>query len=94
MATAVLTLHLRLPEVHSLKEKRSALRPVLARLHKEYNVSAAEIDLQDHWQEAIIACAMVGNDRVFLEQALLNLKDFTARMWPDLPILDEHLEIW
>jgi len=62
----VLSIHLRLPGCASLKEKRGRLKPLLTRLHKEFDVSAAEMDLQDKWQETIIACGMVGNDRVHL----------------------------
>ena len=67
---ATLTIHLHLPTCASLKEKRGRIKPLLSRLHREFNVSVAEIDLQDTWQEAIIACAMVGNDQGFLQSAL------------------------
>ena len=50
-----LTIHLHLPACSSLKEKRGRLKPLLARLHKEFNVSVAEMDLQDKWTEAILA---------------------------------------
>ena len=94
MFVAVLTIHLQLPECSSLKDKRSRVKPILARLHKEFNISAAEIDLQDRWREAVIACAIVGNDRVFLNNALQGVLDFIIRLWPDLPFLAEHIEIW
>jgi uncharacterized protein YlxP (DUF503 family) len=45
----------------------------MARLHREFNVSVAEMDLQDKWQEAVIVCAMVGNGRGHLESALQNV---------------------
>ncbi len=93
MPVAVLTLHFRLPGCSSLKEKRSLIKPILARLHKEFNVSVAEVDRQDHWQEAIIACGMVSSDRVFLERALQEVRDFAERMWPDLQIIDDRIEI-
>ncbi len=94
MAVAVLTIHLQLPDCSSLKDKRSRVKPILARLHKEFNVSAAEIDLQDRWREMVIACAMIGNDRVFLNNALQAVLEFVSRSWPDLPILNENIEIW
>jgi len=94
MAVAVLTIHLELPDCTSLKDKRSRVKPILTRLHKEFNISAAEVDLQDHWREAVIACAIIGNDRVFLNNALQAVLEFINRMWPDLPIMAEHIEIW
>ena len=44
---ATLTIHLRLPGCASLKEKRGHIKPLLNRLHREFNVSVAEMDLQD-----------------------------------------------
>ena len=93
MVVAVLTIHLQLPGCSSLKDKRSRVKPILTRLHKEFNVSAAEIDLQDHWRDTVIACAMIGNDRVFLNNALQAILEFISRCWPDLPTLAENIEI-
>jgi uncharacterized protein YlxP (DUF503 family) len=59
MAVGLLTLHFHLPGCASLKEKRSRIKPILARLHREFNVSAAELARQDAWQEAVLACALV-----------------------------------
>lgn len=47
MTVAVLTLRLRAPWAHSLKEKRMELKSLLARLRNRFNVSAAETDEQD-----------------------------------------------
>ena len=59
----ILTLHLHIPGCKSLKEKRSQLKPLLSRLHKEFNISVAEMDAHDVWQSTVIACAVVGNDK-------------------------------
>lgn len=94
MAVAVLTVHLQLPDCSSLKDKRSRIKHILARLHKEFNISAAEIDLHDRWREAVIACAVVGNNRVILNNTLQKILEFINRMWPDLPVMAENIEIW
>jgi uncharacterized protein YlxP (DUF503 family) len=94
MPVAVLTLHLHLPACASLKDKRSTIKPILARLHREFNVSTAEVDLQDHWHETVIECAMAGSDRVFLQKALQEVAEYIPRMWPDLPLIREHIETW
>jgi uncharacterized protein YlxP (DUF503 family) len=94
MAVAVLTIHLHLPGCSSLKDKRSRIKPILARLHKEFNLSTAEIDLQDQWREAVIACAIIGSDRVFLNNVLQKVLDYINRMWPDLPVIAENIELW
>lgn len=94
MRVATLILHFQLPACMSLKEKRSQLKPILARLHREFNVSVAEVDRQDHWQEAVLAVGMVGSDAAFLQRALQEVLHFTERSWPDAPLVDHRIEIW
>ncbi len=77
----------------SLKEKRSRLKPLLARLHKEFNLSVAEMELQDKWREAILGCAMVGNERVHLERSLQEVTRWVDTNWPDVELFDDHLEM-
>jgi len=89
----VLSIHLHLPDCASLKEKRGRLKPLLARLHKAFNVSAAEMDLQDNWQETIIACGMVGKDRVHLQQSLQAVAHWVESNWPDMQVVRENLEL-
>ncbi len=90
---ALLTIHLQLPGVTSLKEKRSHIRPVISRLHREFNVSAAEVERLDAWQESVLACCLVSNDRAFAQQSLQTVLDFVERTWPDLPVLDHRIEL-
>lgn len=89
----VLSIHLHLPGCASLKEKRGRLKPLLARLHKEFNVSAAEMEMQDKWQETIIACGMVGNDQVHLEQSLQTVARWVKSNWADMQVVKENLEL-
>ncbi len=89
-----LSLHLHLPGCSSLKEKRGRLKPLLHRLHREFNVSTAEMGLQDAHQEAVICCAMVGNDRAHLEAALQTVARWVQGSWPDGMIEGEKLEIF
>ncbi len=90
---AVLSIHLRLHACDSLKEKRGRIKPLMARLRREFNISVAELDLQDQWHESIIACAMVGNERAHLESALQTVEKWVEANWPDGMIIDEQIEI-
>jgi hypothetical protein len=89
----LLTLHLHLPGVASLKEKRSRIKPLLSRLHRQFNLSSAEMDLQDMWQEAVIACAMLGNDSAHLQSAMDTVRKWVLANWPDGEVLDIKFEI-
>ncbi len=90
---ATLTIHLHLPACASLKEKRGRIKPLLARLHREFNVSAAETDLQDTWQEAVLTCAMVGNEGGFLESALQNVARWVEGNWTDGDVIEQRIEV-
>ncbi|MGE5072349.1 MAG: DUF503 domain-containing protein [Anaerolineae bacterium] len=90
---ATLTLHLHLPTCSSLKEKRGRIKPLMSRLRREFNVSVAEMDLQDHWQEALIGCAMIGSGRGHLEAAMQAVAKWVEGNWPDGMVVEEKIEI-
>jgi uncharacterized protein YlxP (DUF503 family) len=77
----------------SLKGKRAVLKPLLARLHKEFNISAAEIDHHDSWQAAAIALACVANDAAHAEQVLRNAVQWIEHHRPDVQVVDWQIEI-
>ncbi len=62
MIVGVLRLELSLPGSTSLKDKRRLLQSLLDRLHNDFNVSAAEIDHQDHRRRAVVAVSCVSNE--------------------------------
>ena len=88
-----LTIHLHLPAYSSLKEKRGRIKPLISHLHREFNVSAAEMDLNDRWQEAVIVCAMVGNDAAQLQRSLQSVAKWVEANWEDGQIIDEKIEV-
>jgi uncharacterized protein YlxP (DUF503 family) len=90
---AALFIRLHLPGCASLKEKRGRIKPLLARLGREFNVSVAEMDHQDAWQEAVIACAMVGNGRAHLESALQTVARWVEGNWPDGDVIETKIEV-
>ena len=91
---ATLTLHLHLPGCASLKEKRGRIKPFIARLHREFNLSVAETDLQDKWQETVIVCAMVGNGRGHLESALQTVAKWVEGNWTDGDVIEQRVEVY
>jgi uncharacterized protein YlxP (DUF503 family) len=90
---ASLTIHLHIPGCASLKEKRGRIKPLIARLHREFNLSVAEVGLQDKWQESIIACAMVGNENGYLESALQTVAKWVERNWTDGDVIEQRIEV-
>lgn len=90
---ATLTIHLHLPACASLKEKRGRIKPLLHRLRREFNLSVAEMDLQDKWSEAVIACAMINSDAVVLRQSLQTVEKWVEANWTDGDVIDRKIEI-
>jgi hypothetical protein len=92
-ATGLLLLHLQLPGCSSLKEKRGRLKPLLARLHKQFNVSAAEVDHLDAWGDALLACALVSNQVAHVQRALQTVEHWVEDEWPDVQVVDARIEM-
>ena len=92
MPIGLLTLQIRLPGCASLKEKRSRIKPLLARLHREFNIAAAELEEQDHWTSAILGCALVSNDAAHTQRALQNVARWVEANWADVTIVEETFE--
>jgi uncharacterized protein YlxP (DUF503 family) len=69
MHVAITTWDLHLEGCLSLKEKRSRIKPLVAALRR-VNLSVAEVDHQDLWQRAGLACAAIGSDRSVVEGEL------------------------
>ena len=72
MATNLGLLHLEFHVVQamSLKDKRRSVKGFKDRVAARFNVSIAEVDGLDQWRRAVLAAAMVGNDRRYVEGAL------------------------
>lgn len=89
----VLTFYIHLPGCNSLKEKRSQIKPVLSRLRRNFNISIAEVGKLDSWQESILTCVFVSNDRSFTQRTLQSIVQYTEKSWPGLYISDHEIEL-
>ena len=93
MSLGVLTIHIRIPGCASLKEKRSHLKPLLARLQREFHISVAELDYQDSWQEALIGCSMLSSDHNHTQRSLAKIITWIETHHPHLYIVQDQIEI-
>jgi len=93
MIVGICTVQLRLEANHSLKGKRSHLKPLLARLHREFNVSAAEVDRHDDWHTAEIGVAAVGNDPAHVDRVLQQVVTWIENSRLDWQLVDYQIEI-
>jgi uncharacterized protein YlxP (DUF503 family) len=70
MIVGLLTAHLYMQGIASLKGKRSIIKGLVGRLKSRFNISIGEVDHQDSKTSAVIAIAMVSNDSRFIDQQL------------------------
>jgi uncharacterized protein YlxP (DUF503 family) len=55
-------MELRLRDVHSLKEKRSVVRPIMEGAHRRFAVAVSEVAHQDSLRQATVGMAVVSGD--------------------------------
>lgn len=70
MFVGSLALDVLLGDVHSLKEKRSVVRPVLAELRRKYDISAAEVGHVDLHRRTLLGVAVTAGDAAHCQQVL------------------------
>ena len=76
MVIAAVEIKLYLPWVHSLKEKRMAVKSILQKTQHRFHISAAEVDYQEVQQSAAIAFAVVTCTVGQADQVLQNIIDY------------------
>jgi len=76
MVVGVLRLAVRIPESHSLKEKRRVVRALTSRVRNKFNVSIAECADHDAWQRAVLGVAQVGNEQPHVDACLREVVHF------------------
>jgi uncharacterized protein len=93
MVVGVCTIELSLPAPQSLKDKRGALKPLIAQMRREFNVAVAEVDRQDLWQRATIVVATVSNDAGYAHGLLEKVIGWIERTQPQAFVSDWHVEM-
>lgn len=93
MHIAALSIELRLPGCRTLKEKRSALKSLLAALHREFHLSAAELDHLDSPGSSVVGCVVVSNDPAHAQRVLARLPAWIENRRPDIEVVDSALSM-
>jgi hypothetical protein len=90
--TGSLALDLLLGDVHSLKEKRSVVRPIVAELRRRYEVSAAEAGHLDLHRRALIGVAVVAADAQHCRTVLDACERLVVNR-PEVEVLSAHTQL-
>jgi uncharacterized protein YlxP (DUF503 family) len=92
-AVGLLTIELYVPGITSLKEKRGVVKPLLARLRKEFNVSAAEIEDNDQLGHAVLGVACVSPSADYAHGLLTRVAESVAEWRLDANLVDYRIEL-
>ena len=93
MVVAVQRFDLRIPGVHSLKQKRHVVKTLTAALRQAFPVSVAEVEHQDLWQRAAIAVALVGGEEYHLRRVMHEVEK-RIDAWGEVEVIDRDLRLW
>ena len=89
MFTGALALDVLLGDVHSLKEKRSLVRPIVAEVKRRFSISVAEVGHLDLHRRSAIGVAVVAADGGHLVEVLDEVERFVAAR-PEIELLSAH----
>jgi hypothetical protein len=93
MVVAVCKMTLSLPAAVSLKDKRSVIKPILARLRSEFNVSVAEVENQDQVNTATLAAATISTDAAYSHGLLEKVVKMVERSHWEAVVEDYTIEV-
>jgi uncharacterized protein len=92
MYVGALELDVLLGDVHSLKEKRSLVRPVVAELRRRFEVAVSEAGHLDLHRRSLIGVAAVAADHAHVTDVLRRCERFVAGR-PELELLSAHTRV-
>lgn len=93
MFVGSLSIDLLLGDVHSLKEKRAVVRPIVAELVRKFAVSAAEAGDQDLHRRALIGVAVVASDAAHCREVLDACERLVAGR-PEIEVLSTRQKLY
>lgn len=92
MIVGVLQVDLEIPGAFSLKEKRSVVKGLIARIQRRHKVSVAEVADHDVWNRSVIGIAVVGNDGRKAESRLQRIAN-ELESERDAVVVDTRIDI-
>ncbi|NLW23527.1 MAG: DUF503 domain-containing protein [Tissierellia bacterium] len=92
MIVGICSLKLMIYESNSLKEKRHIIKSIIGKIQSRFNVSIAEIELNDSWKTSVIGFACVTNNTAHANQIISKVIRFIDRD-SRVEIIDYNIEI-
>ena len=92
MVIVTCTIQLELYGIASLKDKRSVVKSIVRRLPHQFNLSTAEVDFHDVWNQTVIGLVSIGNDAAYLHGRMEKAVEWIEQHRPDTVIVDYSIE--
>ena len=93
MHIGVCKIKLYLPECQSLKEKRSVVKSLIARLRNRFNIAIAEIEALDVHQSTVLGAVSVANDIKHVQRIVAQIVKFIEKN-PSVVVVDYETEFF
>ena len=93
MFVGTLQLDLLLGDVHSLKEKRSVVRPIVAELRRRFDVAAAEAGHVELHRRSLVGVALVAGDAAHCREVLDACERLVAAR-PEVELLSARVRLY
>lgn len=92
MQVTVAKLVLRIHDSRSLKTKRKVIKPAIERTRLQFNVSIAEISLQDDVKSAVLGICCTSNSAQLNLNMINTVLDFIESIASGCEIIDTQIE--
>lgn len=92
MVVGVSSVEVFLPENHSLKDKRQAVKKIVEKTRSKFNISVMEVEQTNLWQRARIGFSVVGVKKDHVSLAIENVCQYIESLYIGT-IIDIRTEI-
>jgi uncharacterized protein YlxP (DUF503 family) len=89
MHVLAMEVELRLRDIHSLKAKRSVIRPIIDGARRRFEVASAEVDHADAWERSALAFATVSGSAAQASQVIDAVERFVWS-FPEVEVTSTH----
>ena len=89
MFAAAVRYELFIPDCHTLKQKRSVVKPIVDGLRRRFGVASAEVGQLDKWQRTDIGVAVVAGTEAHVLDVLGEVERFVWS-FPEVQVLASH----
>ncbi len=93
MVIGVVRAELHMQGTHSLKDKRSIVRSVIAHAQHRFQVSVAEVGRNDHWNFAVLGFACVSGDTSHVDSVVSSIVRYLDGLPFEADLLNVQTEV-